>query len=95
MIELVNDLVIRVIKYNYVLMVDKHKVDKHGQPVYEIISYHGTLKAALNGALEYLNRKSLEDGTFTLKEAIQKINENHDLMVKLYERIYERILEEL
>ena len=43
MITLIHDLVIRVDKHNYTLMLDRHKQDKKGEPIYETLGYFGTL----------------------------------------------------
>lgn len=83
MIKLVEDLVIQVTKYGYTLMLDRHKVDKSGEPVFDPISYHGNIKEAFNGAVKYLNRKKLSGRTHTLAEAVKIIGENHQQLKEL------------
>lgn len=73
MITLIHDLVIGVDTNNYTLMLDKHKEDKNGKPVYEKLGYYGSLEAAVCGAREYCIRKQLESSISTLTDAIEII----------------------
>lgn len=47
MIKLIDDYVIKVDSNNYILCIDKHKLNKKGERVYENISYHSTLNGAI------------------------------------------------
>ena len=89
MITLTCDLVIGVDTNNYTLMLDRHREDKNGKPMYEKLGYYGTLVAAVRGARDYCIRKQLESNTNTLSDAIEIINrttkEFSDLLKKVSE----------
>lgn len=74
MIVLINDLVVDVTEFNYTLMVDRHKTDKKGKPIYTTLGYYSNLAGAVNGAKEYCIKNELRDGLYDLREAIEKIN---------------------
>ena len=70
MITLIHDLVIDVDTNNYTVMLDKHKCDKKGKPIYERLGYYGTLESAIQAARRYCIRKQLEADVYTLTDAI-------------------------
>lgn len=70
MITLIHDLMIDVDPNNYTLMLDKHKQDKNGKPVFERLGYFGTLESAVNAARKYCIRKRFEADILTLSDAI-------------------------
>jgi hypothetical protein len=73
MVTLTQDLVVGVSASNYTLMIDKHMLDKKGNPKYETLGYYGTLASAVSGAREYCIRKKLSSDVYTLEEAIKII----------------------
>lgn len=91
MIKIVRNLYIDVDKYNYKLTLDTNKIDKNGNPIFQTISYHSTLKSALNSALNYINRTDLEMRDYTLEEAIKTLNDNYHSIFEELKRIREEI----
>ncbi len=75
MITLIHDCVIDVNQNNYTLMLDKHKKDKSGNPVYEILGYYSNLESAICNAKDYHIKRQLESDIFTLSEAINVIKQ--------------------
>lgn len=73
MITLKYDLLVDVSQYNYTLMLDKHKQDKKGKPVYETLGYYNTLTGAVCGAKDYCIRKILGSDVHSLTEAADEI----------------------
>lgn len=73
MVILKHDLIVDVSQNNFTLMVDKRKLDKKGNPVYETLGYYNTLAGAVYGARDYCIRKSLSDCAYDLPEAIKEI----------------------
>ena len=73
MIILKHDLVVDTDGYDYTLMLDKHKVDKKGEPVYDTLSYHGSLTGAVRSARDYCVKKRLNEEVFTLSEAVEEM----------------------
>lgn len=75
MITLIHDCVVEVSQHNYTLMLDKHKQDKNGKPLYETLGYYHTLTGAVNGAKDYFIKKRLSIDTYTLDKAIEVIKQ--------------------
>lgn len=73
MVILNNDLIVEVSQNNYTLILDKHKQDKKGNPVYETLGYFGTLAGAVYGAREYCIKKKLSENAYELRDAIAEI----------------------
>lgn len=86
MITLIYDLVIGVDTNNYTVMLDKHKCDKNGKPIYEKLGYYGTLAGAVDGARKYCIRKQLGSEIHTLTDAIvimKSITEEFSALLKV------------
>lgn len=86
MITLIHDLVIDVDTNNYTVMLNKHKCDKNGKPIYEKLGYYGTLESAVNGARKYCIRKQLGSEIHTLTDAIdimKSITEEFSTLLKV------------
>ena len=79
MIRLNNDYFIDVDDMNYTLKRDTHKTytDKNGKEInsVEVISYFSSLNNAIIGARNYFIGKSLQDGEYSLKEAVNRVEE--------------------
>ena len=75
MITLIHDLIIDVSQTNYTLMVDKHKQDKNGNPLYDTLGYYATLERAILGARDYYIRKCLGESTRPLDEAVEIVRQ--------------------
>lgn len=73
MIELINDYVVSVDSTDYTLMIDLHKTDKNGKPMYKTVGYYSTLANAITGCIRDINRSELSVGTHTLEEAVSII----------------------
>lgn len=91
MIRVTDDFVIDVTVHGYNVMLDKHKVNKKGESVYETLGCHGNLKAALGSVLKHLNRMKLSEGTHSLKEAIEIVTRNHELLQEILKEVKEEI----
>ena len=78
MINLIHDYVVDVNQYNYILMIDRHRQDKKGKPVYETLSYHGDLEGAIFAAKRDYVKKQLGEEPCVLDEAIRIINQVHE-----------------
>lgn len=89
MIKLIYDLVIVVDKYNYTLMLDKHKQDKKGNPIYVKLGYYGTLESAVSAARKYCIRKQLESDVCTLTDAIDIIKSTTEEFSRLLKKVKE------
>ena len=89
MIELINNLVVKVDQYNYALSLRTDKKDKEGNIVYKPISYHDNLKNAIRGAKDYTIKNELKEGIRDLETAIKEINridrEFEELLIKVLE----------
>ena len=73
MIKLINNLYVKVDQYNYTLQEKQDTLDKEGNEVYKVISYHCDLEKAIKGAISYSVRKNLQSKERTLEEAIKVI----------------------
>lgn len=91
MIKIARNLYIDVDKNNYKLTLYTGKIDKDRHPIYSVISYHPTLRLALNSALNYMNKTDLSEVDCTLEEAIKIIYRNESLLVNELMRIRETI----
>ena len=89
MIELINNLVVKVDQYNYALNLRTDSRDKEGNTVYKSITYHDSLKNAIRGAKEYCIRNKLKDNVRDLEAAIKEINKIN----KEFEELLIRVLE--
>jgi hypothetical protein len=90
MVRLTDDLVVTANAYGYKLMRDMHQVDKEGKAVFQPIGYHSTLRSAVRGALEYVNRKGIEENYMTISEAIVFLNNNR----RMFEDVLKKAIKE-
>ncbi len=77
MITLKHDCLIDVSQNNFTLMLDKHKQDKNGKPIYETLGYYSTLQGAVCGARDYYVKRQLESDTYTLDKAIEIVRQTN------------------
>ncbi len=85
MIRVNDDYVIDVDSMCYTTKIDKHKTDKKGNPVYEVVGYYKDLDGAILAVVKSMNRKELSEGVYELKEAleiIQASNEQFETLLK-------------
>ena len=85
MIRVNDDYVIDVDSMCYTTKIDKHKTDKKGNPVYEVVGYYKVLDGAILAVVKSMNRKELSEGVYELKEAleiIQASNEQFETLLK-------------
>lgn len=75
MIELINDLYVKIDQYNYTLQEKTNSIDEEGNPIYKTIAYHDNLEKAIKGAIKYSIRKCLQNNNRTLEEAIKVIKD--------------------
>lgn len=90
MVLLKNDIYIETSPNNYTLMLDKHKADKKGKPVYEVLGYYMSFAGAVYGAREYCIKKRLAESEYTLREAIEEIQKITDEFASLLKREMEK-----
>lgn len=83
MVTLIYDLLVDVSDISYTLMIDKHKLDKKGKPIYEIVGYYNTLPGAVNGARNYCIKKQLGSGIHSLDEAVNEMKRITDEFLNL------------
>ena len=57
MIRVNDDYVIDVDSMCYTTKIDKHKTDKKGNPVYEVVGYYKDLDGAILAVVKSMNRK--------------------------------------
>lgn len=74
MIKLEDDYIIDVDVMGYTAKIDKHKQDKSGKDVFEIVGYYPTLEMAIQGVYESKARKYLSVNVTTLHGAITALN---------------------
>ena len=85
MIRVNDNYVIDVDSMCYTAKIDKHKTDKKGNPVYEVVGYYKDLDGAILAVVKSMNRKELSEGVYELKEAleiIQASNEQFETLLK-------------
>ena len=70
----------------YTVKIDKHKVDKKGNPVYEIVGYFKNLENAIKGVIDSINKKKLQSD-YTLKEALTIIQESNRKFEELMKEV--------
>ena len=71
----------------YTVKIDKHKEDKNGTPIFETVGYFSSLETAIKGVIISMNRKQLKDGIYTLKEALEIVQENNRKFNELLEEV--------
>jgi hypothetical protein len=90
MIVLTDDYVVTTNSHNYILMRDKHKRGKKGEPLYDVLGYYGSLNSAIIGAKEHCFRERISNDTISLTQAIDistKVNaEFSDLLNRSFEK---------
>lgn len=70
----------------YTVKIDKHKENKKGNPVFEVVGYYGSLASAVKGVIESMNRRKLNDGILTLEKAVEIVIENNNQFTEMLER---------
>lgn len=80
MIKVNDDYVILVDTLSYRACLDTHKVTKKNEPIYKTVGYYSNLESALFAIVENMNAKKLEDGVYTLIEAIEIIKANNKIL---------------
>lgn len=86
MIRIDKDYLISVEPCEYCLRVDKHKQDKNGNDLTEIIGHYTSLENAIEGARKEFIRVNLVDGDYTLELAIKKVKQITDEFKQTLER---------
>lgn len=75
MVKLTEDYFVDVSGTNYILTLDKHKVDKKGEQVTETIGCYMSLASAVKAAADDLTGRKLADGNYSLPEAVKLMQE--------------------
>lgn len=86
MIKLIHDYVIDINQSNYILMLDRHKKDKKGNDVYDVLAYCSDFQRAIQKAKEACAKKKLSDGVYSLDEAVEIIRKINDEFTELLTR---------
>lgn len=73
MIRVDENIIIEVDTFSYIAKADKHKQDKNGVDMFELIGYYSTLESALKGILRYKVARALDVKEFSLNEAIREV----------------------
>lgn len=99
MIRVNDDYVIELQKMNYIVKEDKHKkvLDDNGKEVdlYKVCGYYTSLESALEGVKKSMSFAALENGEYSLEEAITKIREINDAFVSCFEKAVGEAKEEV
>lgn len=74
MIEIIDGYVIDVDPLNYTVKKETGNVNKEGKKTYRTYGYYGSLKGALKGCIEAMQKEKLDSDTFPLEEAIKASN---------------------
>lgn len=85
MIHLIDNYYAEPYPYGYVLLEDRGRFDKKGNPVYDSIGYCGDFKETLLLLKKKIIAKKLKKGMHTIETAIQAINETDNELKKLLE----------
>lgn len=84
MIKLIHDYVVGVTPTSYALYIDRHRVNKKGEAVYENIGYYGTLTGAINAAKNHCIRQRLDrDDVVTLVQALEIVKSSNEEFAKV------------
>jgi hypothetical protein len=86
MIKLFENYGIDTDERNFVLIEEKGK-DKNGKDLRDVLGYYGSLKEALNGLMQKVQRRKLQEKVYTLDEAI--------LLFDIIERDFEKLLSQI
>ena len=87
MIRVNDDYVIDVDSMCYTTKIDKHKTDKKGNPVYEVVGYYKDLDGAILAVVKSMNRKELSEGVHDLKSALGIIQASNEQFEKLLREV--------
>ena len=87
MIQVDKNYVIDIDKYNFTVKIDKHKEDKNGEPVFELVGYYNSFESAIVGVIKSMEKRKLSRGTHTLEEALQIVQKNNDQFTKLLKKV--------
>ena len=87
MIRVNDDYVIDVDSMCYTTKIDKHKTDKKGNPVYEVVGYYKDLDGAILAVVKSMNRRKLSEGVHDLKTALGIIRASNEQFEKLLREV--------
>jgi hypothetical protein len=90
-VNLINGYVVDVDPLNYTLKKATGGTDKQGNPTYRTYSYHGSLKQAIKACVSLIQKEKLDNGAFTLQEAIEVLNQSQ----KSFEELLDNTIHEL
>lgn len=91
MINLIDGYVVDVDPLNWTLKKETGKSDKKGNPLYRTFSYHGSLKQAVQACVSLIQKEELNEGTYSLLEAVNTLNESQ----KRFEDLLEQAVKEM
>lgn len=86
MIRVIDDYVITADAYGYTLARDTGKIDKKtNTPVMKPISYHGSVRQAVESCRRDYIRRGLQGGEISLSEAVSHMKDMDDKFRKILE----------
>ena len=86
MIRVIDDYVITADAYGYTLARDTGKIDKKTKtPVMKPISYHGSVRQAVESCRRDYSRRGLQGGEISLSEAVSYMKDMDDKFRKILE----------
>ena len=86
MIRVIDDYVITADAYGYTLARDTGKIDKKTKaPVMKPISYHGSVRQAVESCRRDYIRRGLQGGEISLSEAVARMKDMDDKFRKILE----------
>lgn len=90
MIKLFENYGIDTDERNFVLIEEKGQ-DKNGKDLRDVLGYYGSLKEALNGLMQKIQRRKLQEEVYTLTEAVALFEHIENDFIKLLSEINENM----
>ena len=82
MIKINEDFTIKSYSQGYKVYRELHKSDKKGNPLYDFLGYATDIPHALGMIQKRMEREKVDEGDWTLKEAIEQFKAIHDDLYK-------------
>lgn len=90
MIQINDDLCIKADNdgnVSYTLMLDKHKEDKFGKPIFTTLGYYTSLESVLKGAKSYMVHETIANNDYSLDEAIRAVRDLSNEFIGTFRRV--------
>lgn len=89
MIELTDNLFIKIEQYNYILCLKTKRSDKEGSITFKPLAYCGSIQTAIKAAIDWKIKKELINDVKTLNDAIRIINNVNKEFIDLLNKVLE------